>query len=75
MDAIETKTIERAGQTYRIAIYPDTDAANPLEDWSEMGSILSLNRRHRNFNPAAVESAGATGPTSNVAVLQLGSAG
>jgi hypothetical protein len=55
MDAIETKTIERAGQTYRIAIYPDTDAANPLEDWSEMGTILSLNRRHANYHPTSVD--------------------
>ena len=46
MDAIETKTIERHGQTYRIAIYHDADAPNPLEDWDEMGTILSLNRRH-----------------------------
>ena len=38
MDAIETKTIEHDGQTYRIAIYPDADAPNPLEDWSEMGT-------------------------------------
>jgi hypothetical protein len=48
MDAIETTTIERDGQAYRIRIYPDPDVPNPLEDWSEMGTILSLNRRHSN---------------------------
>ena len=57
MDAIETTTIEHDGQTYRLAIYADPDAPNPLKDWSEMGAILSLNRRHGNFDPARVESA------------------
>jgi hypothetical protein len=57
MNAIETKTIERSGQTFRIRIYPDGDTPNPLEDWSEMGRILSLNRRHANFDPAGVEDA------------------
>ena len=51
MDAIETTTVEQDGQTYRITVYPDADAPNPLEDWGEMGTILSLNRRHRNFDP------------------------
>jgi hypothetical protein len=46
MEAIKTQTVERHGQTYRIAIYADTDAPNPLTDWDEMGTILSLNRRH-----------------------------
>ena len=32
-NAIETKTIAQDGQTYRIRIYPDPDAPNPLEDW------------------------------------------
>ncbi len=27
MDAIETETVEQNGQTYRIRIYPDDDAA------------------------------------------------
>jgi hypothetical protein len=31
---------------FRIRIYPDADTLNPLEDWSEMGTIQSLNRRH-----------------------------
>ncbi len=62
MDAIETRTVERDGQTYRIRIYADTDAANPLEDWDEMGAILSLNRRHRNFDPAGIEEAISTNP-------------
>ena len=57
MEAIETNTIEQDGHTYRIAIYPDPDAPNPLNDWSEMGTILSLNRRHCNFDPAGVEAA------------------
>jgi hypothetical protein len=52
MEAIETKTVEQDGQTYRISIYADPDAVNPLDDWSEMGTILSLNRRHVNFDPA-----------------------
>lgn len=57
MDAIETKTIERDGQTFRISIYADVDVPNPLDDWSEMGTILSLNRRHRNFDPDGAEAA------------------
>jgi hypothetical protein len=57
MNAIETKTIERDGQTYRISIYPDGDTPNPLKDWSEMGTILSLNRRHASFDPAGVDAA------------------
>ena len=57
MDAIETKTVEQDGQTYRITIYPDGDTPNPLEDWNEMGTILSMNRRHGNFDPDGIESA------------------
>jgi hypothetical protein len=57
MDAIESTTIEQDGQTYRITVYADCDAPNPLEDWDEMGSILSLNRRHVNFDPAGIEEA------------------
>lgn len=55
MDAIETETIDQDGQTYRITVYPDPDAANPLKDWSEMGTILSLNRRHANYHPGRVD--------------------
>ena len=59
MEAIESKTIVAGGDAYRITIYYDEDSPNPLDDWSEMGTILSLNRRHRNFEPdrivAAVE--------------------
>jgi hypothetical protein len=62
MDSIKTITIEQAGQTYRITVYADEDAANPLEDWDEMGSILSLNRRHRNFDPGGIDDAIATNP-------------
>jgi len=57
MDAIDIMTIEQNGNTYRVSIYPDSDAPNPLEDWSEMGTILSLNRSQVNFDPAGVESA------------------
>jgi len=57
MEAITTETVERNGQRYRIALYPDPDAGNPLEEWDEMGKILSLNRRHRNFDPAGIEAA------------------
>jgi hypothetical protein len=57
MEAIESTTVERDGLSYRISIFPDQDAANPLDEWSEMGAILSLNRRHRNFDPEGVESA------------------
>ena len=62
MDAIETETIDLNGQTYRISVYADPDAPNPLEDWCEMGTILSLNRRHVNFDPAGVENALETNP-------------
>ena len=55
MDAIETTIIEQEGQTFRITVYADTDAPNPLEDWEEMGTILSLNRRHANFDPDAID--------------------
>jgi len=33
MEAIETKTIEQDGQAYRITIYADEDAGNPLKVW------------------------------------------
>src|SRR5690242_20587136 len=62
MDAIETKIIEQDGQTFRISIYADPDAPNPLKDWCEMGTILSLNRRHPNFDPARVEEAISNNP-------------
>jgi hypothetical protein len=55
MDAVETETIERDGQTYRIRIFHDPDAPNPLEDWSEMGTILSLSRRHANHISTGVD--------------------
>src|SRR5271165_7544720 len=57
MDAISTETIKQDGQTYRLAVYADPDVPNPLEDWSKMGRLLSLNRRHGNFDPAGVEDA------------------
>ena len=62
MEAIETKTIEQDGQSYRITIYADEDAGNPLEEWGEMGSILSLNRRHANFDPGGIEQAVGSNP-------------
>jgi hypothetical protein len=55
MDAIETTTIEQDGQTYRITVYRDFDTPNPLEDWSEMGTILSLNTRHVNHHHGRVD--------------------
>ena len=57
MQAIETKTVEQNGHTYRIRILHDPDPLNPLKDWSEMGTILSLNRRHSNFDPESVDEA------------------
>jgi hypothetical protein len=57
MDAIHTETLEAHGQTYRIRITPDTDVANPLEDYSAMGMILSLSSRHVNFDPEGIEDA------------------
>jgi hypothetical protein len=57
MNAIETTTIVRDGQTYRITVYNDTDALNPLDDWDEIGTILSLNRRHVNFDPDGIDAA------------------
>jgi hypothetical protein len=57
MEAIEINTIEQDGHAYRISIYPDGDTPNPLDDWSEMGTILSLNRRHVNFDPDGVAAA------------------
>ena len=55
--AIATETVEQDGQTFRIAIYHDADAPNPLEEWDEMGTILSLNRRHVNFDPDGIDAA------------------
>src|SRR5262245_58879053 len=57
MDAIESTTIEQEGQTFRIRIYADPDAPDPMKDWSEMGTILSLNRRHIKFDAAGVAEA------------------
>jgi hypothetical protein len=37
-DAIATKTIQQDGQTFRIRIYADADAPNPLKDCDEMGT-------------------------------------
>ena len=62
MEAIETKTSEQDGHTYRIRIFHDEDASNPLTDQCEIGTILSLNRRHVNFDPAGVEAAFADNP-------------
>lgn len=54
MRAIHMETVEGNGSTFRITLYPDHDAPNPLEDWDELGSILSLNRRHSSFDPDRV---------------------
>jgi hypothetical protein len=56
MDAIKTETVEHGGHSFRIRVYYDADAPNPLEeDWSELGTILSLNRRHANYHPGSVD--------------------
>ena len=57
MEAIETETLEHNGQTYRIRIFHDPDAVNPLEVCVGMGTIKGLNRRHANFDPTGVEDA------------------
>lgn len=57
MEPIDTEILEHSGSRFRIRLYPDPDAPNPLDEWSEMGTILSLNRRHRNFDPDAIEAA------------------
>jgi hypothetical protein len=62
MDAIESSTIVHDGRTYRITVYADENASNPLEDWPEMGTILSLNRGHANFAPESVAEAMESNP-------------
>jgi hypothetical protein len=62
VEPIETNKIEQRGRTYHIRIFRDEDAPNPLNDWSEMGTILSLNRRHVNFDPDGVEEAISNNP-------------
>jgi hypothetical protein len=62
MNALHVETINRNGIEYRISIHHDEDASNPLEDLSEMGSILSLNRRHVNYDPSGVEDAAENNP-------------
>ena len=54
MEAIYQETVTVGGERYRITIYPDEDSPNPLEDDNGLGTILSLNRRHRNYQPEAV---------------------
>lgn len=53
----ETLVAEKDGKVRFIRVTYDPHASNPLEDWDGNGSILSLNRRHRNFNPTAVQEA------------------
>lgn len=57
MEFIEIETVERGVEAYRITIYPDGDMPNPLEDWDEMGAILSLDRRHVNYDPGGIDDA------------------
>jgi hypothetical protein len=47
MDAIQTRTIELGGETYRITIYPDCDAECPSggDGWR----LISFGRRHIGF--------------------------
>jgi hypothetical protein len=57
MEPIETETVKQNGHTYRVRIFADPDVPNPLEDCDEMGAILSLNRKHCNFDREGVEEA------------------
>jgi len=51
MQAIETKTVEQDGHTYRITIYRDSDAECPSE-W-ESWRLVSFSHRHIGYeNPA-----------------------
>lgn len=47
MEAIQTKTLELAGTSYRISIYPDPDAENP-GDWDGW-RLVSFGSRHIGF--------------------------
>jgi hypothetical protein len=62
METIEIKDLTVVSHTYRVRITRDSDAPNPLTDWSEMGTILSLNHRHGNFDPSGVEAAISSNP-------------
>jgi hypothetical protein len=55
MEAISTEAVCHHGETFRITIYANPHAGNPLEDWGEMGRILSRNRRHANHMPGSVD--------------------
>ena len=57
MQTIETHTVRKGGENYRVIIEVDDDAPNPLNDESGLGILLSLNHRHRNYDPEAVERA------------------
>lgn len=57
MHTIETHTVRKGGENYRVIIEVDDDAPNPLTDESGLGILLSLNHRHRNYDPEAVERA------------------
>ncbi|MEW4571326.1 hypothetical protein AB1L88_25920 [Tautonia sp. JC769] len=48
MEAIHTKTIELAGKTYRISVYPDHDCECPSE-W-ESWRLISFGRRHTAYD-------------------------
>lgn len=49
MKAMETKTVEHDGHTFRISIYPDSDAECPSE-W-EGWRLVSFSHRHRSYEP------------------------
>jgi hypothetical protein len=55
MDAVET--VDLAGHTFRITIYPDSDAPNPLEYASEIGTVVSLMRKHDKFDARGADEA------------------
>ncbi|WP_169979811.1 hypothetical protein [Tautonia rosea] len=47
MEAIETRTVEAGGRTYRISVFPDSDAECPSE-W-EGWRLVSFSHRHRSY--------------------------
>lgn len=41
-EPVHTETHEIGDSEYRISIYQDEDAVNPMDEWSEMGTITSI---------------------------------
>ena len=58
MQTIETHTVRKGGETFRVSIEVDDDAPNPLDDEAAgLGFVLSLNYRHRSYDREAIERA------------------